>query len=501
MKNKLPKDYFFEAMERERLALTFDDVRLKTGHSEKLPNEVKIASMFSRSIILKVPIVSAVMDTVTEHEMAIEMAKLGGIGIIHKNMSPERQAAEVSRVKYHLNGLIEKPITIYCDETIESIFKRKEEKNYSFHSFPVIDRNDKLIGLLTKNDFDFCDDIHKTASEVMTHQPITGMTDLNLDEAYELMKREKKKILPLVNSDMIITGMYVFSDLKRIKTSSNSEYNTDAKGQLVVGAAIGVYDDAFERVERLVKNKVDVVVIDTAHGDSKAVIETLKEIKKRYPNLDVVVGNISQPESALRLAKAGADGIKVGQGPGSICTTRIVAGIGCPQVTAIYRCAKAIEDYGIPICADGGINQTGDISIAIAAGASSVMLGGMLAGTKEAPGEIIFFEGKQWKMYRGMGSLGAMLQHKGSRERYNQSGKDSVVPEGIEGRVEYKGPVKDVIVQCIGGLRKGMGYVGSADINELKEKADFDRISNAGMAESHPHDVIITKEAPNYRRR
>jgi len=501
MKTKLPKDYFFEAVECERLALTFNDVRLKTGHSEKPPNDVNPKSMFSRNIVLKAPIVSAAMDTVTEHEMAIEMAKLGGIGIIHKNMSPERQAAEVGRVKYHLNGLIEKPITVFGDETIESILNWRKEKNYSFHSFPVIDRNGILVGLLTKNDFDFCDNLNKTASEVMTRQLVTGKANLSLDEAYELMKREKKKILMLVNSEMMITGMYVFSDLKRIKTCSNSEYNIDAKGQLVVGAAIGVYDDAFERVDKLIKNKVDVVVIDTAHGDSRAVIDTLREIKKRYPDLDVVVGNVSQPESALRLAKAGADGIKVGQGPGSICTTRVVAGIGCPQVTAIYKCSKAIEDYGIPICADGGITQTGDIPIAIGAGASSVMLGGMLAGTKEAPGEMIFFEGKQWKLYRGMGSLGAMMQHKGSRERYSQSGKDSLVPEGIEGRVEYKGPVKDVIGQCVGGLKKGMGYVGAADIKELKEKADFDRISGAGMAESHPHDVVITKESPNYRRR
>ncbi|MBI4154988.1 IMP dehydrogenase [Candidatus Woesearchaeota archaeon] len=479
------------------LALTFDDVRLKTGYTEVMPEEVSLESLFSRNIPLKIPIVSAAMDTVTEHELAIEIAKLGGLGIIHKNLTPEEQKNEVARVKYHLNGLIEKPICANENEKIEEILKKREERGYTFHTFPVINSEGKLVGILTENDFDFCNNTELYAKEVMTRQLITAHQGINIQEAYKIMVKEKKKALPLIDKDSNLVGLYVFSDVKRIITGSSKNYNIDTKGQLRVGAAIGVYDDAIARLEKLIKEHIDVVIIDTAHGDSKSVIETLKEIKKFYPELDVVTGNISEPESAERLIKAGADGIKVGQGPGSICTTRIIAGIGCPQVTAVYNCSKICDEYNIPLCADGGLRYSGDIPVAIGTGANSVMMGSMLAGTKEAPGEIVFLEGRQWKSYRGMGSLAAMTTNRGSRERYGV--KKELVPEGVEGLVPYKGELKDILFQYVGGLKKGMGYVGAKNINELREKADFLYFSSAGQRESHPHDILITKDPPNYK--
>ncbi len=402
-------------------------------------------------------------------------------------------------MKYHLNGLIEKPIAVQEDETIEGILNKQEEKGYSFQTFPVLDSRGKLVGILSQNDFDFCTELSLRAGDVMTRELLTAKPDTELRAAYELMLKHKKKVLPLIDEGFNLQGMYIWSDLRRIVKGDNTDYNLDAKGQLRVGAAIGVYDDAFERVEKLVHEKVDVVVIDTAHADSKPVIETLRELKKNY-DIDVVVGNVSQSESAMNLIKNGADGIKVGQGPGSICTTRIIAGIGSPQVSSVYSCSLLAELEGVPVCADGGIRYSGDITVAIGAGANSVMLGGLLAGTKETPGEIIFWNGRQWKSYRGMGSLGAMEDGQGARERYGQqdSGKRQMIPEGIEGLVPYRGELKDVIFQYVGGLRRGMGYVGAADIEELREKADFVRISSAGQVESHPHDVQITKEAPNY---
>ncbi len=496
----MKKDSFFKEMEAHGLALTFGEVRLKTGYSEVMPNQVSLETRFSRNIKLKIPIVSAAMDTVTEHKLAIELTKLGGLGVIHRNMTPEKQAYEVARVKYHLNGLIEKPICVFEDETIESILRRKGEKGYTFHSFPVLNREDKLVGIITKTEFDFCNNKKMQAREIMTTKLITAIKGTSLDEAYEIMQREKKKVLPLINEDNRIVGLYVHSDLKRIKSGKFSMYNLDENGQLRVAAAIGVGDSALARLEKLVKENVDVAVIDTAHGDSKSVIETLKEIKKKYSDLDVVVGNISEPESAKRLVIAGADGLKVGQGPGSICTTRIIAGIGCPQVTAIYNCSKISDEYNIPVCADGGLHFSGDITIAIGAGAHSVMMGNMLAGTKEAPGEVIFWKNRQWKAYRGMGSLEAMSSNKEARERYMQkeTEKSKLIPEGVEGIVPYKGELKDVIFQYIGGLRTGMGSVGAATIEELREKADFYRITAAGQIESHPHNIHITKDVPNY---
>jgi len=486
----------------EGLALTFDDVRLKTGYAEVMPNNVNLESKFSRNVGLKVPVVSAAMDTVTEYKLAIELAKLGGMGVIHRSLSIEDQASQVARVKHHLNGLIEKPICIYQDEKVSSVLLRRESKDYTFHSFPVLDRDDKLVGIVTGNDFEFCVNDSLSIGDIMSTQLLTVPEETSIDDAFRLMCKGKKKILPLVNNDGKLVGMYAFKDVKRIKTGSAETYNVDTRGQLRVGAAVGVGEDALERVSRLSDRNVDVVVIDTAHGDSKDVIDTLKKIKKDY-SLDVVVGNVSVGASAERLAGAGADGIKVGQGPGSICTTRVIAGTGRPQISAVYECTKSIEKYGrdIPICADGGLRNSGDITLAIAAGAHTVMMGSMLAGTEEAPGKIVFVEGLQWKDYRGMGSIGAMEKSSGARERYLQkrSGKNQLIPEGVEGLVLYKGRLADVLFQYIGGLRSGMGYVGAASIEELREKGEFDRITLAGFSESHPHDVKIIKDSPNYR--
>ena len=489
-----------EKAHSEGLALTFDDVRLKTGYAATMPDDVSLGSLFSRHVQLKIPITSAAMDTVTEYTLAIELAKLGGLGVIHRSLTPEEQAAQVARVKNNLNGRIEKPICVYDDQTVADVLKRRQRKLYTFHSFPVQNREGKLVGILTGNDFDFCDDPSQLIREVMTSQDLlTSPEGTTIQQAYEIMQREKRKILPLVTSDNRVAGLYIFSDVKRIMTGDAQTYNVDKNGQLLVAAAIGAGEGALSRLELLVNAHVDVVVIDTAHGDSKAVYDTLRDIKRSHGGLDVVVGNVSIGTSAKRLAEAGADGIKIGQGPGSICTTRVIAGIGRPQVSAIYDCAKAAD---IPLCADGGLRNSGDIPIAIAAGAHSVMMGSMLAGTEEAPGDIVFIDGRQWKTYRGMGSLGAMETNESSRERYNQQGgaKNNLIPEGVEGLVPYKGKLSVIILQHVGGLRRGMGYVGAASIKELQEKGDFDRITGAGLSESHPHDIHITKDSPNYTR-
>ncbi len=493
----MKKDDFFQKMEEFKIALTFDDVRLKSGYSEIMPDQVDLQSKFSKNVHLKIPIVSAAMDTVTEHKMGIAMALLGGLGVIHKNMSPREQASKVAKVKYYLNGLIDKPICVNQKQTITEILEMREKKEYSFSTFPVINDKNQLVGILSQNDFEFCRDNSAQAKEIMSKKVVIASEGTRLEKAYEIMAKNKKKTLPLVNKNKEVVGMYVFKDVQRIMMNNPAEYNTDDNGQLIAAAAIGVND--FERLELLIQEKVNVVVIDTAHADTKLVIENLKEIKKNY-NIDVVVGNVSEPESAERLAKAGADGIKVGQGPGSICTTRIIAGIGSPQVSAIYRCSQVADKYGIPVCADGGLRYSGDIPIAIGAGAFSVMMGGMLSGTKEAPGDIIFRDGRQWKSYRGMGSIGALKEHKGSRERYNQLplSKKELIAEGVEGLKLYKGRLNEVIFQYVNGLKRGMGYVGCSNIEELRQKADFIRISGSGKTESHPHDVLITREPPNY---
>ncbi len=493
------REAFFKRISEQGIGLTYDDVRLTTGYSDILPDNVDVTSKFSRNVGLKIPIVSAAMDTVTEAEMAIEIAKLGGIGVIHKNFTPQEQANQVAKVKFHLNGLIEKPICFDQNMTIEEILKRRTERGFNFHSFPILDGNHALAGILTKSDFDFCEDHSLKAKQIMTRNVIAGRPGIGLREAYGIMQDSKKKVLPLVDKQKKIVGLYTYSDVKRILFGDSKAFNVDGSGRLRVAAAVGVLDDAFARTEILAREKIDIVIVDTAHGDSRGVIETVRQLKKKF-DVDVIAGNVSEADSAERLIKAGADGIKVGQGPGSICTTRIIAGIGKPQVSAIYECAKVAEKYKVPVCADGGLKYSGDIPIAIGAGAHSVMIGNMLAGTKESPGEFRFHQGMQYKVYRGMGSLGAMEEHKGSRDRYNQ-GKNDLVPEGMEGMVPYKGTVKEVLYQYVGGLKRGMGYVGAGTIEELRAKARFVRITEAGKAESHPHDIVITREAPNYTKK
>jgi len=496
-RSPFPKDGFFRKIDALGEALTYDDVRLRSGYSVTMPDNVSLESKFTRNVPLKIPVASAAMDTVTEHLMAIAMAKLGGIGVIHKNLGPAAQAKEVAKVKFHLNGLIDKPICVHESDTIAEILKRRDDKGYTFHTFPVINAGGKLVGIISENDFDFCADVSAQVKTIMTASVVTAPVGTMLEEAFALMQKSKKKALPLTNSGGYVVGLYVWNDVNRIMSKSRHSFNVDGHGQLRAAAAVGVND--YERAELLLAEHVDVLVIDTAHADTASVIKTLTEMKKRFA-VDIMVGNISEPESARRLLEAGADGIKVGQGPGSICTTRIIAGIGSPQVSAVYKCARVADEYGVPVCADGGLKHSGDIPIAIGAGAWSVMMGGMLAGTKEAPGDVIFADGRQWKAYRGMGSIGAMEESKGSRERYGQiaTGKKELIAEGVEGMKPYKGELEAVLFQYMGGLKRGMGYVGAANIAELRAKADFLRISQAGKEESHPHDIVITKEPPNY---
>ncbi len=491
---KLKKDDFFAKIEAAGLALTYDDVRLKSGFSEIDPANVSVKTRFSKNITLNCPVVSAAMDTVTEEEMAIAMAKLGGLGIIHKALTPEVQASQVRRVKLHLNGLIDKPIFVNENDTIGAIQNKRKEKGYQFHSFPVVNNEGKLAGLLTRTDFIHCHNDESLAKDVMTpvEKILSAPAGTTLEQAYKILDEAKRGVLPLINEKGELAGVYTFADVSRLLSGKASLYNTDSEGHLRVGAAIGTGNDALVRAELLVAAECDVLVIDTAHGDSKNVYTTLKAIKEKYPNIDVVVGNVSEGESAKRLVEAGADGIKVGQGPGSICTTRIVAGIGCPQVTAVYNCSKALRGTNIPVCADGGITASGDIPIALGAGADCVMLGRMLAGTEETPGEVRETPDGRIKMYRGMGSLGAMQSSRASRERYRQGDAtiDKLIPEGVEGFVTYQGKVSDILHKYIGGLRSGMGYVGVASIEALQEKADFHRITHSGLRESHPHDIL-----------
>ncbi len=492
-------DAFFAEM--GRLALEFDDVMLKTRYSDHMPTDVSLESAFSRTVKLKIPVVSAAMDTVTESKMAIALAKLGGIGVIHRNLSPEEQGLHVHSVKRHLNGRIEKPITVCETETIQEILNRRKAMKHSFHSFPVINNYGKVVGILTSNDFDFCENPNALVKDVMTAGLVSASPAMTLADALTHMRTYKKKVLPLVDSDGLLHGMYVFSDVRRIIHGSSPMFNLDQNGRLRVAAAIGVGDDARKRMEHFPAD-LDAVVIDTAHGDTKAALETLKFIKRSGAACDVIVGNVTEADSAMRLIYAGADGIKVGQGPGSICTTRIVAGVGCPQLTAVYQCAKAARASMTPVCADGGIVTSGHIPKAIGAGASCVMLGRLLAGCDESPGEVVVHHNSRVKKYRGMGSLGAM-QERGGRERYDQGDTpaNKLVPEGIEGAVPYTGSLETVLHQLLGGLRAGMGYTGARDISELQYVADFHRITPVGLQISHPHDVMMVSDAPNYTRR
>lgn len=493
------KEKFFKNMADQGLALTFDDVRLRAGRSSVPANEILIESRFSKNIELKVPIASAAMDTVTTANMAIGMAKLGGIGVIHAGLPLQQQRKEVRKVKLHLNGLVENPVIVDRNQTVADVLAMCRDNKFEFRTFPVVDEKQKLVGLLTQNDFDFCDYTDAPAGKVMTplKEMVTASSNISIKSAYKLMKKHKKKTLPLVHKNGSVKGLYVLSDVLRVVNGNPEQYNLDPDGRLRVAAAVPTSDEALQRVREMHKY-LDVVVVDTAQGDSDFAISTLQKLKQEFPDLDVVVGNISEADSALALAKAGADGIKVGQGPGSICTTRTETGIGCPQVTAVYECAKAVESFDIPICADGGIREPGDISIAIAAGASSVMLGSRLAGTNEAPGEkLVMDSGQVVKMYRGMGSPSAMKDSAASRRRYDVSGPGEPLSEGVESHVPYQGSVLNVMDHYIKALRKSLSYVGAADLKTHRRETGFWRITNAGIRESHPHDIKVVSRYEN----
>ncbi len=477
--------------------ITFDDVLLIPAHSKVLPREVEIKSPFSRNIMLNTPIVSAAMDTVTEEKLAITIAREGGIGVIHKNMPLEEQARQVKRVKRAESVMVHEPITIKKDGTVGDALKLMKE--YKIGGIPVVDDNFVLIGIVTNRDLRFILDMDLAIAEVMTWENlITTTKKTGLADAAKILQMHKIEKLPVVDADNKLIGLVTYKDITKSKDRPNSA--KDDKGRLRVAAAVGVSPDILERVTALEKAGVDAVVIDTAHGHHIGVIESLKKVKAKFPNLDVVVGNVGTGEAAKALVEAGADGVKVGIGPGSICTTRIIAGVGVPQLTAIYDVAKAIKGSGVPVIADGGIRYSGDIVKALAAGAHSIMAGSLFAGVEESPGETIIYNGRKYKSYRGMGSVEAM-QH-GSKDRYFQDMEDDIrklVPEGIAARVPFKGSLTEVIYQMMGGLRAGMGYCGAATIKDL-QGARFTRITNAGVQESHPHDVTITREAPNYSR-
>ena len=480
--------------ENIQIGLTFDDVLLLPAKSEVLPKEVDITTRLTRNISINIPVVSAAMDTVTEAEVAMAMAREGGIGFIHRAMSPDRQRTEIDKVKKSESGMILDPITIAPDALIAEAMNLMEK--YRISGVPVTEKG-KLMGIITNRDLRFETQFSKKVSQVMTRENlITASVGTTLDKAKSILHKYKIEKLPIVDKKNNLKGLITIKDIeKRIKYPNACK---DSNGRLRVGAAIGTGEDALYRADLLVKAGADVIVIDTAHGHTAPVLATLKALKKRF-GIDVIAGNIATPEAAADLIKAGADGIKVGIGPGSICTTRIVAGAGVPQITAIHNCYAVAKKYRVPIIADGGIKYSGDITKALSVGAHCVMIGSLFAGTDESPGEIVLFQGRSYKVYRGMGSIGAMEQ--GSKDRYFQSGVKStkLVPEGVEGRVPYKGPVAQSVHQLIGGLRSGMGYCGCKNLAELRKKARFIRITSAGLRESHVHDVIITKEAPNYR--
>lgn len=478
--------------------LTFDDVSLITQYADFLPGDTSISSRLTRNISVNIPFLSAAMDTVTEAKMAISMAMLGGIGVIHKNLDPDVQAAHVERVKHHLNGLISDPITFNANHTLEYIARRREEKGYSFSGFPIVNDDHVLVGILTSKDIRFAKSGQAKASDVMTQKVVTASADTDLKKAYDLMQQYKIGKLPLVENGRLV-GLYSYSDVKSLIENDRPLYNRDEKYRLRVAAGIGPGD--YERAQILNEAHVDVLVVDTAHGHSKGVIDMVTWVKKEFPHIEVIGGNIATGEAAIALRDAGADAVKVGIGPGSICTTRVVAGVGIPQISAVYAAATALQG-SIPVIADGGVRNSGDIAKAIVAGADTVMMGSVLAGTEESPGEKIIYEGRQFVIYRGMGSLDAMKSREGSRQRYGQSGAsdDDLVPQGIEGMVPFAGTVTKVMKQYCGGLQASLGYCGARTIGELKACGRFVRVSAAGAVEAHAHDIKITKEAPNYRR-
>jgi IMP dehydrogenase len=479
-------------MKIRKKALTFEDVLLVPKYSEVLPKDVEVSTQLTRNVSLNIPLVSAAMDTVTEHEAAIAMARLGGIGIIHKNMDIENQVKEIIKVKKSESGIIIDPIYIYPDQTLAEAKKIMDD--YSISGLPVVDLHDKLLGILTNRDMRFETDLTKAIEEVMTKMPlVTAQQGITLEDAAEIMNQNKIEKLPVVDNEGCLKGLFTIKDIK--KKIQYPHANKDDFGRLRVGAAIGV--GHYERAKKLVDAGVDVLVLDSAHGHSKGILDTVRKLKKELA-VDIIAGNVATAEGTQALIDAGADAVKVGIGPGSICTTRIVTGIGFPQISAVDECAEIGRKHGVPIIADGGIKYSGDMSKALAVGASCIMVGSMLAGTEESPGALITYQGRQWKTYRGMGSIGAMT--KGSTDRYFQEGTaaDKLVPEGIEGRVPFRGKIEGVIHQLIGGLRASMGYCGAEDIADFWAKAEFVEITSAGLKESHVHDVVITEEAPNY---
>ena len=479
-------------------ALTYDDVLLLPGYSQVLPRDADTSTQLTRNIRLNIPLISAAMDTVTESELAIAMALEGGLGFIHKNMDIESQAKQVRKVKRSQSGMILDPITLNVNSNVRDAELIMRE--YKIGGIPVVDENRKLIGIITNRDLRFHKNMSTPIRDVMTTEGlITAEENIGLEKAEDILQEFKIEKLPIVNKDGILTGLITYKDILKKRNKPNA--CKDEYGRLRVGAAVGVTEDISDRINALVKAGVDVVSIDTAHGHSLGVINACKKVKKEFPDLDLVVGNIATGEAAKALVDAGADAIKVGVGPGSICTTRIIAGVGVPQLSAVYESARAIQGSGVPVIADGGIRFSGDVVKALAGGADSVMIGSLLAGTEEAPGEVIIYEGRKFKSYRGMGSLEAMDD--GSKDRYFQDAEDDIkklVPEGIVGRVAYKGLVSEVLYQLVGGLRAGMGYCGAIGIQDLK-KAKFVKITAAGVQESHPHDIFITREAPNYSRK
>ena len=472
--------------------LTFDDVLLIPAHSDVLPRDVDVRTHLTQNVTLNIPVMSAGMDTVTAAEMAIAMAREGGIGVIHKNMSIDEQAREVKLVKRSEHGIIVDPIYLAPDNTLSDADELMNQ--YHISGVPITE-NGKLVGIITNRDMRFETDLSRPISDIMTSKGlITAPEHTTMEEAKRILQAHRIEKLPLVDDNGHLKGLITIRDIEKMRKFPNS--NKDSDGRLKVAAAIGVTSDVEDRVEALLDAKADVLVIDTAHGHSEGVLQTIRRLRKAFPHLELIAGNVATYDATKALIEAGVSAVKVGIGPGSICTTRVIAGIGVPQITAIYDCAKAAEGTGIPIIADGGIQYSGDIAKALGAGASCVMLGNLLAGTEEAPGEMIIYQGKNYKSYRGMGSLGAMQA--GSKDRYFQQNAKKLVPEGIEGRIPYKGHVSDVLFQLIGGLRASMGYCGAKDIKAMNEDTQFIQITGAGLRESHPHDVSITKEAPNY---
>jgi len=478
--------------------LTFDDVTLVTRYADFLPDEANLSTRLTSRVSLNMPFVSAAMDTVTEAGMAIAMAKLGGIGVIHKNLPAEEQTQHVKRVKHYLNGLILKPVAFRASDTIEYINRYRDENNINFSGFPILDDKGCVVGIITSTDLKFAKKTVQRVSEVMTTQVITAAPSTTLEQAYAKMMENKIGKLPLVDNQGQLVGLYAFTDVQELVENVQPLYTRDSHYRLRVAAAVSAGD--YQRAERLAEEEVDVIVVDSAHGHSKGILDMVTWISKHYPDIDVIGGNVATAEGAVALRDAGAHAVKVGIGPGSICTTRVVCGVGIPQITAVYKAAEALEG-SIPVIADGGIRLSGDVPKALVAGADTVMLGSILAGTEESPGEKIIHEGRHYVVYRGMGSLAAMKEGKGSRQRYGQDNvtDDELVPQGIEGIVPLSGSVKKIMTQFCGGLRSTLGYCGTRTIAEMKTNAALYRVSSAGVREAHPHDVKIIKEAPNYR--